>query len=753
MHSPNNFQQSHTGVKIVNTGCCHDCGGRCVLKAHVKDGKILRLESDTGEDPQIRACMRGRAYRQRLYSPDRLKHPLRRVGKKGQGRFERVSWDVALNEVAGRLEHIKKSYGNAAILLMASGGNQGMLHGPLPVGAMLQEFGGFTRTWGIASYEGAMYASMATYGTIRTGNSREDLLNSKLVILWGWNPAVTVQDPGTSLMLARVREKGIRIVAVDPRYSDSVATFAQQWIPIRPGTDSAVLIAMAYVILKEKLQDHVFINTYTVGIETYTDYLFGIEDGIEKTPQWAEAVSGVPAEAIAGLARDYARSKPAALIAGWAPARAAYGEQYSRAANVLTAITGNIGIHGGYAAGFMRAYSSREFSHKKVMARPGQAKPKSTGNPVEDGAAPRKYSLYKLYGGTNPNGARIHNTKVYDAILRGKAGGYPADIKMAYVVASNFLNQHPNTRRGEDALRALEFMVVHEQFMTPTAKFADIVLPVNTFMERSDIAPPWLGAPYYIYLNQAVESLHESKSDLDICRELSKKLGVSPMIFNFTEDEILQGIAGGRNDIPDYHAMKRDGVLKIRLKEPIVSLRDQIEDPVNAPFPTLSGKIEIFCAHLAEMNDPRVPPIPKYMPHAESFGAPLAKQYPLQLLTSHDKKRAHSTWHNVPWCREIGPHQVWINPRDALTRGIENESLVDVFNDRGRVRIPARVTERIMPGVVEIKQGAWYDPDENGIDRGGCANVLTRDDPSPGGAHPMNSALVQVERSPEKIKS
>ena len=735
----------HSDVQIVNTGCCHDCGGRCVLKAHVKDGRVIRLESDTGEDPQIRACMRGRAYRQRLYSPDRLQYPLRRVGKKGAGKFERISWDQALNEVAGKLQHVKETYGNPAILLLASGGNQGMLHGPLPVGAMLQEFGGFTRTWGIASYEGAMYASMATYGTIRTGNSREDLLNSKMVILWGWNPAVTVQDPGTSLMLARVKEKGIKIVVVDPRYSDSAATFGQQWVPIRPGTDSAVLIAMAYVILKENLQDQAFIDTHTVGIEKYIKYLFGDEDGIQKTPQWAESISMVPAPVIAKLAREYAQNKPAALIAGWAPARAAFGEQYSRAANVLTAITGNIGVSGGYAAGFMRAYSSREFSHKKVVVRSDQAKPKRTGNPVEDEALPRKYSLHKLYGGTNPNGARIHNAKVFDAILRGKAGGYPADIKLGYVVASNCLNQNPNTRRGEAALAALEFLVVHEQFMTPTAKFADIVLPVNTFMERSDIAPPWLGSPYYIYLNKAVDSLYETKSDLDICRELAPKLGISPMMFTFTEDEILQGIAAGRDDIPDDGAMQRDGVLKIRLDAPVVSFKEQIEDPGKASFPTLSGKIEIFCEHLAEMDDPSVPPIPMYMPHGESHDAPLAKQYPLQLITPHDKKRAHSTWYNVPWCSEIEPHVIRINPADARDRGIRDDDMVDLFNDRGRVRIQARVTERIMPGVVELTQGAWYDPDEKGVDRGGCANVLTRDDASPGGAHPMNSALVQVE--------
>lgn len=320
---------------------------------------------------------------------------------------------------------------------------------------------------------------------------------------------------------------------------------------------------------------------------------------------------------------------------------------------------------------------------------------------------------------------------------------------MAYVVTSNYLNQHPNTRRGAEALKTLDFMVVHEQFMTPTAKFADIVLPVNTFMERSDIAPPWLGSPYYIYLNKAVESLEGTKSDLDISRELSQKLDISPGLLTLSEDDLLRGIASSRPDIPDYESMRKDGVLKIKMDEPIVSFREQIEDPDNNPFPTLSGKIEIYCEHLAEMNDPEVPPIPKYMEHPESFNAVLAEQYPLQMISAHDKKRAHSTWFNVPWCRDINQHAAWISPGDAEKRGIAHENMVDVFNDRGRMRIPAKVTERIIPGVINISQGAWYDPDEEGVDRGGCANVLTNDEPSPGGAHPMNSVLVQVELSPK----
>jgi anaerobic dimethyl sulfoxide reductase subunit A len=745
--SSTDIPTTDSDVTIVPTGCCHDCGGRCVLNAHVKDGKIIRIEGDTGADPQIRACMRGRAYRQRQYHPDRLQQPLKRVGEKGEGKFEPVPWDEALEEVAFNMKRVKETWDNSSILMVASGGNQGMLHGPLPVGAMLQSFGGFTRSWGVASYEGALYASMATYGTIRTGSAREDLLNSKMIIMWGWNPAVTIWDPGTALMLSKVREKGIPIVAIDPRYTDSAATFGDQWIPIRPGTDSAMLIAMAYVVLKENLQDQAFIDKYTIGIDKYKDYLFGKEDGVEKTPQWASEITRVPVDTIVQLARDYATTKPAALIAGWSPARASFGEQYSRAANVLIAITGNIGVDGGYASGFMRGYSSRESQHKK-MARDENAPPRRASNPVEQDAPPRKYALEKLFGGTNPSSARIHLAKVFDAILRGKAGGYPADIKMAYVVTSNCLNQHPNSNRGAKALKALDYMVIHEQFMTPTAKFADMVFPVNTFMERSDIAPPWLGSPYYIYLNKAVESLEGSKSDLDICRELAKKLDISPGLLSMSEDDLLRGITSSRDDIPDYDAMKKDGVLKIKMDKPIVGFKEQIEDLENNPFPTLSGKIEIYCEHLAEKNDPAVPPIPKYMEHPESFNAEKAKLYPLQLISAHDKKRAHSTWHNVPWCNEINTHSVWLSPDDAKDRGIEHENMVDIYNDRGRVRIPVRVTERIIPGVVNISQGAWYQPDEEGVDHGGCANTLTNDEPSPGGAHPMNSALVQVELTP-----
>jgi len=662
-----------------------------------------------------------------------------------------------LDEVAFKIKEIKKKFGNSAILLVPGGGNQGMLHGIVAHALMLHRIGGYTRMWGAPSYEGVIFASMATYGTMMTGNSREDLLNSKLIILWGWNPANTIWDPGTSFILSRAREKGIKIIAIDPIFTDSAAVLADEWIPIRPGTDTAMLNAMAYVIITENLHDRSFIEKYTVGFDKYKEHVLGIEDRKPKTPEWAEKITKVPAKLIKSLARDYATKKPSALIAGWGPARTMFGEQYSRAANILCAITGNIGINGGYASGFMRAYYSRERivtggKKKSGPIKPEDGKPKKLrlqDNPVDFEAKPREDSLYKLKGGTNPAKTRIHYNDYYNAILKGRKGGYPADIKMAYIAGTNRLNQFGNVNKGIKALKSLDFIVVFEQFMTPTAQLADIVLPVNTFMERNDVAVPWLGSPYYIYLNKAIDSLYESKSDLEICKELSKKLGIEQSLLDLPEKQILRALTAPRKDIKNYNRMKRDGYYKVKVEEPYIAFKDQIKDHKIHPFPTLSGKIEIYCEHIAEKNIPLMPPIPKYLSHEEHYDSPKAKIFPLQLLTPHNKRRTHSTLHNIPWLEEVEPHTVWINPVDALKRNVNNGDLVDVFNDRGRIRIPAKVTERIIPGAVCVYQGAWYNPDKDGVDLGGCANVLTNDNYSPGGAFPLNSSLVEIELSPK----
>ena len=279
--------------------------------------------------------------------------------------------------------------------------------------------------------------------------------------------------------------------------------------------------------------------------------------------------------------------------------------------------------------------------------------------------------------------------------------------------------------------------------MTATAKFADIVLPTCTFLERNEVLSGVL-PPFYGYRNKIIETLYESKSPLEIANELAARLGISDYN-DKTEEELLRQIVQG-SDVPDYDAFKAQGIFKVHLPTPHIALSKEISDPVNNPFPTQSGKIEIYSQQVVDMENPKLSPIPKYIETWESANDPLASKYPLQLITTHCKRRAHTQFDNIPWLRELEPHAVKMNTIDAQARGIQDGDLVRVFNDRGRMIIPARVTERIMPGVVDLPQGAWYSPDENGVDRGGCANTLTRDEPSPGGALPSNTALVQVEK-------
>lgn len=719
--------------QVIPTICASHCGGSCLLKVHVKNGVITRIETDNGAEPQLRACLRGRAYRQRVYAPDRLKYPMKRVGARGEGRFERISWDEALDTVASEIRRVKDTYGPSAILYWVSGGDQGVLHDSWRrMSRLFCLLGGFTRPWGLHSYEGAIFAELATYGNAWVTDTRDNLLKSRLIILWGWDPANTIADTNTMWYLIQAKEAGVKIVSIDPRYTDTAAILTEEWIPIRPGTDAAMLIAMANVIVEENLQDQAFLDKYTVGFEKFKDYVLGKEDGIAKTPNWAESITGVPASVIARLAREYATLKPAALMAGIAPGRTAYGEQYHRAAITLAAMTGNIGVPGGSAAG--KAWSIMN------LLRVGSGL-RIPPNPVDAETPPPKDKLPNRSTGYVYGHGTVNIFRLTDAILKGKAGGYPADYKLIYLSNSNIVNQWPNSNKVAEALKKLEFVVVEEQFITATAKFADILLPTCTFLERNEVVT---GAYplFYGYRRKIIEPLYESKSPLQIANELAARLGLE----NYndkSEEELLTQILQN-SDIPDLDSFKKQGIFKVALPKPYIALSKEIENPESHPFPTPSGKIEIYSQLVANMKNPKIPPIPKYIETWESLNDPLARKYPLQLITTHFKRRAHSQFENIPWLRELEPHTIKINPVDAQTRGIKDGDLVMVFNDRGKMVIPAKVTERIMPGVVDIPQGAWYNPDENGIDRGGCANVLTKDEPSPGGALPSNTALVEV---------
>lgn len=397
---------------------------------------------------------------------------------------------------------------------------------------------------------------------------------------------------------------------------------------------------------------------------------------------------------------------------------------------VLAAMTGNVGIPGGGAACFERPSIG-------AMVPPSITKLFEGGDyeaRLKQLDVPRRLRR------------RPHGVRLWDCILEGTAGGYPVDLKMAYIAFGNPLNQLPNINKGVQALKKLEFIVVHELFMTATARFADILLPVSTNWERNDLSRPWTGGSYFLYDNKVVEPLPEVKSDRDICRELAPRLGIHDPSWDVPEEDAIRQIAEEMGDVMpevvDYEKFKQDGVHKIRRS--VVCFQKQIDDPINRPFPTLSGKIEIYSQLVADLSNPDIPPIPRHLDPQEGPEDPLSIKYPLQLITPHPKTRAHSCFDNNPLLNNLEPQSLWLSTQDAQTRGIGDGDKVRVFNARGETIINAKVTERIVPGVVALDEGAWYQPDEKGRDWEGSPNVLSRDHYSPGGAFSYNTGLVQV---------
>jgi anaerobic dimethyl sulfoxide reductase subunit A len=702
-------------TRTITTSCSSDCGGRCLLKVRVTDGVITQIENGTSPIPGLAACPRGLAQKDVVYASDRLTQPLKRIGPRGSGQFAPMSWPEALDTVAAQLKRVRANYGNNAIFFLDQFGSVSPLHGVKKAGrrffAML---GGCTTWWGTTSNEAAQFAAMATYGTQNTGASRDNFSHARMIILWGWNPLVTRFGSETVHYLQEARQKGARFVTVDPRYTISARTLGAEWVPIRPGSDTALLIAMAQVMIEDDVYDHGFMEKHTIGFELFRDYVMGLEDGICRNPAWAEAITGVPAAITSRLARDYASIKPAILFDSWGPGRTSFGEQYHRAAAVLSAMSGNIGITGGHAAGG---------PSRIPLGLLGQSLP------VSEAPFPK-----------------VHITRVYDALLKGKAGGYPGDIKLLYITGSNLLNQLANTNKGAAALTKPEFIVSHELFLTPTARFADIVLPVTTTLECASIGQPWLGGPYYIYMEPAITPVTDTRTDLAIFTELAARLGLAGYN-NKTDEDWLRQFVAATPAIPDYVSFRRAGIHWIELEQPWVAFRDIVAGKPGAVFPTPSGKMEIYSRKLAKLGQPEMPPIPRYIEGGENWHNPDVAQFPLQLVSPHSRARVNSTLANIPRLQKLADDTVWMHPRDAHSRNISTGDKVLVYNHRGKLTAIVKVTAEIMPGVISLDSGAWYKPDADGVDAGGCVNVLTGDQASPGGAFTCNSCLVQVRKA------
>jgi len=745
--------------RMVRSGCpSHNCGGRCLLRVYVKDGVITRIEGDdrpgdTLEDPQLRACVRGRGYRHRQYHPDRLKVPMKRVGKRGEGKFARISWDEAVERVAGEMSRVKGKYGNSAMFVPYGTGGYSQITGRQTAQRLMNLFGGSLGFYNSYSWAAISAATPTVYGTSVTGNQRQDWLNSKYILMWSWNPAEARDGTNSEYFIRMARERGARTVCVDPRMSPSAVSLADEWVPIRPGTDAAMMSAMAHVMVTEDLYDREFVRTHCVGFdetqmppgcegeESYRDYILGTWDGAPKTPEWAERITGVSRTTIARIAREYALTKPAVLYQGYGMQRRAYGEQVVRAGCVLAAITGNVGIPGGWAGGIALQ-------------------------------APDGGPLWIVFPtGYNPVKASIPSFLWSEAVLRGKGMGpedgvvgvdrLDNDIKLIYAVASNCLvNQHANINRTTGILRdedGLEFLVVQDNFLTPTGRFADILLPACTQFETWGVEDGWKYGDEVLLMPKIVEPPFETKSDYAICAEIARKLGIGEAYTKGRDERSWVEWALERYrktrfpGLPSLDEFERSnaGVYSVPVTKPAVAFEDFRRDPGNHPLPTPSGRIEIFSKKLFDLKKPAtIPAVPKYIQEWESPFGPEAAKYPLQAVGHHSLARVHSTFDNVDWLNEAFPQRLFINPLDAAPRSIKDGDEVRVFNERGATVVPCRLTTRIMPGVVTLPQGAWWTPDEKGTDRRGSINVLTSERWTPFAfGNAQHTIMVQVEKA------
>ncbi|MCI6989176.1 MAG: molybdopterin-dependent oxidoreductase [Campylobacter sp.] len=757
--------------QIFIGACPVNCGSKCMLKAHVKNGVITHITSDDeGDDRyesrQIRACVRGRSTRYRYYNPNRLLYPLKRVGKRGEGKFKRISWDEALDEIASKMIEIKEKYGNEAFHILYHTGTIGSTMAGWLDGSyhrLLSLFGGYLNYHN--SYSTAQIANGLTYFYGKNdGSDIENIAHAKLAVLFGSNHVETRMG-GASIgysMQEMIRKNHTKVIHIDPRYPDSMIGNCDEWIPIAPGTDAALVAGIAYTMIKENLYDKEFLDKFCIGFSaetlpkyaptnaSYMDYILGNgEDKTPKTPKWAESITKIPAERIIKLAREIASAKPCFIEQGWGVQRHQNGEQSSRAIATLACMSGNVGILGGNSGS--RAGSSWNFDTTPMPCK----------NPVKTSIP--CFLWYEAIRSGEKMNALEHGVRNADHLK--------APLKVLFNLGGNCLtNQHADIKSTAEILEdenLCELIVDVNITKTHSNSYADIILPSALAFEYSDIVRVTMGdcstRPYAIFAQKAIEPLGKTKTPYEICSLLAKKLGGDEFKTKFTEnkswDEWLEYLwndtVSKYNFLPSFSEIKKSGFWKIdKPLEPKVAFKEFISDPESNPLNTPTGKIEIFSTKLYEMSKTwkllpgqQINPLPVFEDALMGPRDPLREKYPLQFYGYHYKGRTHSSFWDSPAIREINPQEILINTIDAKARDIKTGDKVLVQNHIGKISGIAKVTTRVIPGTALTYQGGWAKFDKNGVDTGACINTLTSNQPTAiAKGNGVHSVLVEISK-------
>ncbi len=677
---------------------------------------------------------------------------------RGAEAFVEVTWEQAETLLAEELSRVKNRFGNEAIF----GGSYGWSsagrfhHAQSQLHRFLKCIGGYTRSVGTYSFAAAEVIVPHVLGDfwallLETTSWRSVIDHGELLVAFGGMPLKNGQINAGGIgrhvqqehMIA-AREAGIEFVNVGPIRADIDASLQAEWLAIRPGTDTALLIAIAKTLVDEQLADGGFLDRYTVGMNEFQNYLHGVDDGIAKDADWGAAICAVPAERIRKLARRMA-AKRTMLSISWSLTRQHHGEHAYWAAITVAAMLGQIGLPGG---GITFGYSSTNGIGGHNTKVPGASLPQGQ-NAVSSFIPVARISDMLLH----PGEAFEFNGSRYE---------YP-DIHLVYWAGGNPFHHHQDLNKMLKAWQKPDTIVVNDWCWNSMAKHADFVLPCTTTLERNDlsISPR---DPYVIDMQQAIEPVGSSRNDYDIFSGLARQLNIeAEFTEGRTEQQWIESIyqatverckAKGI-DMPGYAEFKKTGWFKPEPpNEPVVMLKAFRDDPVTNPLATPSGKIEIYSAVIAGFEYDDCPGHVTWMEPLEWLGGDTAK-HPLHLISNQPKTKLHSQLDHGSHCRAAKINQrepIMLHPQDAETRGLANGDIVRVFNDRGACLGGVVVDDQVMPGVVQMSTGAWYDPQQPGspgsLCKHGNPNVLTPDfGTSQLAQGPIaHTCLVEVER-------
>lgn len=783
--------------------CWHNCGGRCMNKALVFDGVVIRQKTDdTHEDspdyPQQRGCLRGRSQRKQVFGADRLKYPMKRKhwvpggGDKtlrGRDEWVRISWDEALDILASETRRISEKYGHEGMWVTSD-------DGPSDVRRVFARFGGYSSDWGTISW-GSWRDTHKVLG-VADGwmafgvNDRMDLRNSQLIVFWGLNPAWT--SPGGPIYhYLQAKKAGARFICIDPSYTDSANIFDADWVPVNPGTDHALALGIMHTLLveddpqKNPLIDWDFLHRCTVGFDrdhmpdgaspddNFRDYLLGLSDGIARSAEWAAPICGVSPERIRQLAREIGGTQRVALLTGWAPARINEGEGWVQAFSTLGFMTGHMGKPGrmtGVCCHF------------------------TGGNQGPSLVCPGEYGEP---GFPNPVQVRINHNEIYTAILgmpyRDRLeGDKTVNIQMIMHPYNAAFQSRSNVTQSVAAHRKVEFVATIAYVLNSNAKYSDLVLPATTPWEGAGDLLDFSNRDVLIASVNITPPLFEARSDQWIGKALAQRLGLNvEELFPLSEKQkFFNRLIGStvicengedyeplltitEKDINEWEVQGIPQKGRITLNEFLtrgsyqiprtcndnmgyIAYEDFIREPEQYPRETLSGKFEIHCQTLSDSADvcgwTNIPPIPKYTPKKNGYESTYSDweskikgDYPFQVYNPHYLRRSHSTLDNVPWLREAWNNAVYVNADDAARLDIKHGDTVLITSRSGKALRPAHVTQTIKPGIIALPHGPWPQfNEEKGIDVAGCDSTIYEPVATGLGTSGWNTVVCNIEK-------